>query len=766
VKCPINTDNARHIIEKARKDLLRERVRVINNRIDGLEVEVQHKQGLIRSVLTEERANVVCERAHTLGVAAGNRSKAQQNKKLDLLKKRSSHEVDLSGTQLKRWVVNLSKYKLKKNEEKVLAKGLNFAISPAKIPIDDYIIATETACSKIDKQSADHLRAQVTGLLNNRNPPKSNISNEERAAITTLQKNKSIMVLPADKGRATVLLDTVVYEEKVKGMLADGKTYGKLTKNPTAQYKRKLIELLTKLKENNKINYSQYTFLYPTTELVPRIYCTPKIHKPGAPLRPIVDYTGSICYNLSRSLADLLSPLVGKTPHHVQNSKDLAECMQHVVLDEEDIFLSHDVVSLFTNTPIEEAIEIIHQRLVQDKTLKDRTFLDPQDITELLRFVLTTTYFTFRGEIYEQKYGAAMGSPVSPIVANLFMEHLEQTAIATCPLSCKPKLWKRYVDDVLEIVKKGQEQNLTEHINSIDKTGSIKFTFEEEKDNSIAFLDTMIMKRPDNSVKLIVYRKKTHTDQYLHFDSHHPLHQKLGVIRTLNDRAETIITEEDDKRSEKQHIQKALQNVGYKSWTFNKVNKDKIKKLDENEKRKHDKERCKGMVTIPYVKGLSEAFDRVCRSKNIAVAMKPHNTLRQMLVRPKDKRAKEEQSGVVYEISCKNCEQVYVGETGRSLGCRLKEHKADGRKVENIKYTRSNRKESETTIHKSALTDHAAQHNHIINWEEAKILDKQPDKQKLRISEAIWIRRRGRQAINRDEGAAELSGAYNPLIEC
>jgi len=89
------------------------------------------------------------------------------------------------------------------------------------------------------------------------------------------------------------------------------------------------------------------------------------------------------------------------------------------------------VVSLFTNTPISEALEIIRNQLENDKRLKDRTNLETDDIMELLESVVTTTYFTFRGVIYQQRSGTAMGSPVSPIIANLFMEWLEQPAIAT-----------------------------------------------------------------------------------------------------------------------------------------------------------------------------------------------------------------------------------------------------------------------------------------------------------------------------------------------
>ena len=128
-----------------------------------------------------------------------------------------------------------------------------------------------------------------------------------------------------------------------------------------------------------------------------------------------------------------------------------------------------------------------------------------------LKFIVTTTYFSSRGVIYQQMFGAAMGSPVSPLLANLFMEWLEKQAIATAPVECKPKFWKRYVDDVLELIKKGQVRNLTDHINTIDSTGSIKFTYEEE-DKQIPFLDTLLVRREDGSVKLLVYRKKSHTD--------------------------------------------------------------------------------------------------------------------------------------------------------------------------------------------------------------------------------------------------------------
>ena len=176
------------------------------------------------------------------------------------------------------------------------------------------------------------------------------------------------------------------------------------------------------------------------------------------------------------------------------------------------------------------SIEIIRGRLEQDTTLHKRTKLSVDDIVKLLQFILTTTYFKANDCIYRQKFGAAMGSPVAPIVCNLYMEFFEQQALATVPLPAKPKLWKRYVDDTLEAVKKDQVDILTNHLNSTDKTGSIKVTVEKEVDGRLPVLDALIIRRADGDVKLLVYRKKTHTDQYLNFKSHHPLHHKMGVV--------------------------------------------------------------------------------------------------------------------------------------------------------------------------------------------------------------------------------------------
>ena len=143
------------------------------------------------------------------------------------------------------------------------------------------------------------------------------------------------------------------------------------------------------------------------------------------------------------------------------------------------------------------------------------------------------------------------------------MEWLEGEAMATATMECKPKLWKRYVDDVLEIIKEGQVENLTNHLNTIDHTNNIKITRKPEVGGKIPFLDMLITKRRDGTVQLCVYRKKTHMDQCLSFTSDHRLNQKLGVVRTLLDRCNNIMTEQDNKIVEEKHITQALKNCCY-----------------------------------------------------------------------------------------------------------------------------------------------------------------------------------------------------------
>ena len=236
---------------------------------------------------------------------------------------------------------------------------------------------------------------------------------------------------------------------------------------------------------------------YPTTETPTKFYGLPKIHKESRPLRPIVSSIGSISYPSSRHLAEILGPLVGRSPHHIKNSQQFVNRIRNERVEEDETQLSYDVVSLFTSVPVDRASTIIHQRLITDDTLTDRTKISVENILALLRFVLNTTYFIYNGTYYRQIHGAAMGSPVSPIVCNLYMEDLEQRAIDTA--LHPPAWWYRYVDDTHTKLKKLYVEEFTDHLNSLDP--DIKFTSERpNSDNALPFLDCLTCVQPNGSL--------------------------------------------------------------------------------------------------------------------------------------------------------------------------------------------------------------------------------------------------------------------------
>ena len=168
----------------------------------------------------------------------------------------------------------------------------------------------------------------------------------------------------------------------------------------------------------------------------------------------------------------MLKPLVGKSPHHIQSTGDFVTKTKRLTLQPGECLPSYDVTSLFTSVPIDPALNIINDILEKDEKLNDRTVLSVQNIIELLEFYLHNTYFSFQNKFYEQVEGVPMGSLVSPIVTNLYMECFER------PWFCyeAPRAWYRFVDDTWVIQKQAHKQEFLDHINSMDP--AIMFTVE------------------------------------------------------------------------------------------------------------------------------------------------------------------------------------------------------------------------------------------------------------------------------------------------
>ena len=323
-----------------------------------------------------------------------------------------------------------------------------------------------------------------------------------------------------------------------------------------------------------------------------------------------------------------------------------------------------------------------------------------------------------------------MGSPLSPIIANMFMEHFETRALESAPL--KPKLWLRYVDDTFIIWPHDRQHlgNFFNHLNNQHR--DIKFTMEIEDNNCIPFLDTLITKPDSGPVQHQVYRKPTHTDRYLHYKSFHHPSVTQSVANTLVRRAYTI-SDQRHLQMELDHVKTALQENGYPPH-----------KMKTTRPTSSNTDSPQSTVIIPFIGPASFKIQRTLQKANIQVRHSSVTKLHSLLHTHKDKKDPHSNPGV-YKIPC-NCGKVYIGETGRSISTRLKEHKACYR---------------QSQWEKSAIVKHAQQENHVIDWENSQLIHRTPNWYNRRVREAIEIFKHN--TVPQDTGL-HISSIWNPLL--
>ncbi|KFD64585.1 hypothetical protein M514_23187 [Trichuris suis] len=441
--------------------------------------------------------------------------------------------------------------------------------------------------------------------------------------------------------------------------------------DPTPQTRTELRGLLQIFAEQSKedtISSIRNRLYYVSNSARPELYGLPKVRKPGVPLRPVVCSVNSVTSQLCTYLKGIIQPLTGGRSSHVSNRKDFCAALKSIQISKTDFMVSYDVKDLFTSILIPHTLNILQSLLDSDSSLGERTKLSPFQIVKLVSFcVREGNYFRFQGSFFRQNNGAPMGSPLSPVLAELFMEHLKETAFEGTDNPWAPRLFKRYVDDIFAIVKKGQEEALLEYLNSIFP-GQIAFTIEKEVDNKLPFLDVLVHRR-GACLRTTVHRKPTHSDRYLHFSSHHPVSVKRGVVTGMVDRAVTIC---DPKflNSELQHIATALQKNGYPQ---NFVTSTITRRLHVPRDRPNDEVSSNQLITIPYYCGLGERLQRLGRQHGYRVYFKSSPSLRSLVRNDKIRLPFKDRPGVVYEIKC-GCNASYIRETGNTLLDTFNEH--------------------------------------------------------------------------------------------
>ncbi|BHF71356.1 hypothetical protein SprV_0401441400 [Sparganum proliferum] len=283
----------------------------------------------------------------------------------------------------------------------------------------DFIAALGATLAKTDttEDSKNSIRQRVSSLIISHKPRRT-ISSAELKAIRELKMDEEIVIVPADKGRATVILDRSEYVAKAQELLNDNQSYRVVDSDPMKTL-------------------------------------------PNVPLRPIVALKGTPTYGLAKWLTKHLKKLTEGSEHTAASSTHFLEKVRGVTIAPDEIMISFDVVSLFTSIPKDLAMRVISDLLERKYDDEEKLFKRKHAI-ELLDYCLRT-YFTFNGHTYEQIQGTPMRSPISGYLTEAVPQELENRVFQ----SYKPKFWMRYVDDTFVVLHRDAKEDFRGELNSI-----------------------------------------------------------------------------------------------------------------------------------------------------------------------------------------------------------------------------------------------------------------------------------------------------------
>ncbi|XP_075150333.1 uncharacterized protein LOC142224448 [Haematobia irritans] len=565
-----------------------------------------------------------------------------------------------------------------------------------------------------DKEEQEKARTKfATSVENHIN--KMSHSGREKYIINTVERtkkflnaNKNIYILNADKGNVTVAMEKEEYKERMLKIVGDMMTYQRVNKDPTQALQKRNNELVEELFKNNIISEAEKKNLKADNVIAPRLYGLPKIHKEGYPLRPICSSVKSPSSEMCKYVADILKCLTVKSRYNVRDSVQFRDRIKHLTIQKDEKLISFDVVSLFPSVPVDAALQIIEERWNE---ITVHTNMTKHLFMKILRFcIVDNRYFKYDGKIYRQKKGLPMGSPASPVIADILMEKLLDTSMDK--LKEKPKIMTKYVDDLFAILKEDEIDNTLKCLNEFHK--SISFTMEIETDNKLPYLDILLIKE---NGKLITdwYQKDTASGRIMNFFSNHPRSMLINTAKNLVNRVLTISDNKFHKNNRKK-----LQNILQENNFPPKLIKELISSYKPYLDKENIEKEPKIYRSLSYVKGISERItnSNIVDKNKVNIAHKNYNTLKNIFTKTKDKTPIMETSNVIYQITCNGdnkepCDKMYIGTTKNKLKTRLSGHKSD------IKLRNNNK------LQKTALATHCATTKHHPNFDDVRVLERE-----------------------------------------
>jgi len=656
-----------------------------------------------------------------------------------------------------KWFINLSNFHIPNKVSNLLQFGDKFSLPSNlnnKSDIHEIIKDLENNIKRYQIESQVKIRNSIIPqfhrllhIKTQQNSTSERIKSLINYTKQFCQNNPKVIFTRADKGNITVALNRDSYIKKMEEALGDTNTYAIVKVDPSSTIEKKLNLIIKKWLKNEYISKVEMLNLRSSDSLLPKAYGLPKIHKENTPLRIIVSSVNTSLYPVAKFLSRIISDGIPDSDYQAKNSFEMCNALSRISIPENHILASFDVVSLFTNVPLDLAIESVEKRW---EHIERSTRMVKEDFIEAIKFVLSSTFFTFNDKLYKQTFGVPMGSPLSPIIANMVMQDLEEDILKN--LNTQPLLYYRYVDDIILSAHESEIQNILNRFNGYHHR--LKFTCETEVNRCLNFLDINVI-IVNNRIITDWYQKKTSSGRYLSFHSNHPINHKVGTINNLIDRAVKLSHPSFHSKNLRLCIRMLLDNGYPLELIFNKIN-TRLKKiftfsgnpLVNTTNNNNNSKEVRNVVVLPYVNPISKFITTNIDKTKAIIGFRCLNKLSQFIKVHKDKDPLLSKNNVVYKIFCKDCEASYVGQTKRQLKTRLKEHK------NNIKLDQSRH---------SVISQHITECNHSFDWEGIKIMDRETKFHKRIVSEMIHIKEQ-KIGLNLNSDTELLDLSYSHIL--
>lgn len=756
-------------IDKFKKMLLNIEIMQTYHDIEKLRKEISTLRKLISSEVPIAISHGFFQSQEKFYVSHLNNKVTKTKKKFqNLLRTSATHYNSLPTTNIKA-IHNGTNVSLPPEVEVLLSLGPNFALphfSMQDIPFFHIIADIEYLLTAVpDKNNRERDRCNAVNIIQNfihnfDNNKNNSLSSFVRHASKSLRQfvknNPEIIIVNSDKGKQSVVMYNKDYDSKMNEMLSDTNTYKLIKQNPTHSFQQKNNNLIKRLCDLKLIDAKTQYQLKIQTAQCPRIYGLPKSHKPNLPLRPVVPNIGAPSYMLSKFMGRILQASI-KSSYNIADSFSFCLYINSVQLPEDHILVSFDVISLFTCIPRDLVISSIIERWLD---IKPNTNINLDLFIEIMNFCLECSYFSYRGQYYRQLDGCAMGNPISPTIADFVMETLLDTVIRR--LNITLPVLRKYVDDLILAVPRDKVEYVLSVFNQYNI--NIQFTCETENNRRLPFLDMVLVRKENQTIKTEWYAKPMSSGRFLDYFSNHPLHMKSNVVTNFIRRVRNFST--NLKPAEVNNIIDTQL---------------KINHYPAHLRHRYINRRCERKLTpqpittdttfkpLIYVENLYDRLKKLFRiaHPNITLAARNEHTVGNMFTNMKDKITPENKHNVIYRIPCGTCDSSYVGLTSTQLKKRLSNHKSNITKLEQCLDPRNNTSINMAEIaqlsEKTALLQHCIEENHRFELNKTSILDQHRRKSALPILEVCHIINTP-HTVNKRNDVDSLSSTYAGIL--